>query len=79
VRMRSRVTLASLALPFQTRQCRRSTSATITALACSRSGVSTGRLGSSFGQLFHAVDPVTDLARAACPPIARHSPFEAGV
>src|SRR4051812_48538324 len=43
-RMRSRVIRASLALPFQIRQCRRSTSVTITALACSRSGVSIGRV-----------------------------------
>jgi hypothetical protein len=41
-RMRPRVTLASL--PFQIRQRRRSTSARITALAFSRSGVSAGRL-----------------------------------
>src|SRR3954470_3368205 len=41
-RMRSIVTLASLALPFQMRQCR--TSATITARAFSRSGVSAGRV-----------------------------------
>ena len=46
--MRSRVTLASLALPFQIRQCRRSTSATITALAFSRSGVSAGRVPAVF-------------------------------
>ena len=43
-RMRSRVICASLALPFQIRQCRRSISVTITALACSRSGMSIGML-----------------------------------
>jgi hypothetical protein len=34
-----------------------------------------GKLGSSFGQLFQAVDPATELALAAWPPIARHSPW----
>src|SRR4051794_16356156 len=47
-RIRSRVSLASLALPFQMRQRRRSTSATITALAFSRSGVSAGRMPAVF-------------------------------
>jgi hypothetical protein len=37
-----------VALPFRTRQCRRSTSATITALACFRSGVSVGRVPAVF-------------------------------
>jgi hypothetical protein len=37
---RTRVRRAFLALPFQIRQCRRSTSATITTFACIRPGVS---------------------------------------
>ena len=40
LRMRSRVRRAFLALPFQIRQCRRSTSATIAAFACIRPGLS---------------------------------------
>src|SRR3954464_5467185 len=42
-RRRSSVIRASLALPFQIRQCRRLISVTITVLAFSRSGVSIGR------------------------------------
>src|SRR5580693_4712703 len=40
LRTRSSVRRAFLALPFQIRQCRRSTSATIAAFACIRPGVS---------------------------------------
>src|ERR1700726_3103371 len=40
LRTRSSVRRALLALPFQIRQCRRSTSGTITAFACIRPGVS---------------------------------------
>src|ERR1700736_3309173 len=40
LRTSSRVRRAFLALPFQIRQCRRSTSGTITAFACIRPGVS---------------------------------------
>jgi hypothetical protein len=32
-----------------------------------------GKFGSSFGQLFQAVDPASELAMAACPPTARQS------
>ena len=46
--MRSIVTLASVALPFQIRQRRRSSSATITALAFSRSAVSADRVPAVF-------------------------------
>src|SRR5277367_753232 len=40
LRIRSSVICASLALPFQIRQCRRSTSATMAVLACIRPGAS---------------------------------------
>ena len=42
-RMRSMLFWASVALPFQMRQCRRSTSSTITTLAAPRAGSSAGR------------------------------------
>jgi hypothetical protein len=38
-----------------------------------RAGIN-GKPGPGFGQLFQAVDPASDLARAASPPIARRSP-----
>src|SRR3954470_13836994 len=41
--MRSMLIWASLALPFHSRQCRRSTSATITAFAATRAGSSADR------------------------------------
>jgi hypothetical protein len=37
-----------------------------------------GKLGSSFGQLFQAVDPTSESAKAASPPIARQSPRRVG-
>src|SRR4051795_7999268 len=62
-RMRSMLTFASLALPFHSRQRRRSTSSTITAFAAARSGPSDNRPSGNLRQVLQPhgdMKPVED-------------------